>query len=68
MLHWLTHLFGWNHGYVVSEWSGDTLWIAFECSTCGKVSGAHPTGQRRTVADPATGLIMAARPPVAWRR
>ena len=43
-MHWLAHLFGWNTGKVVSAidkhgW----VWIAFQCDTCGKLSGKHPT-------------------------
>ena len=38
--HWITHLLGWNTGYVYSWWDGDRLMIGFRCS-CGDIQGVH---------------------------
>ncbi len=41
ILHMFAHWFGWNKGNIISAYDDDdNLWIAFECSTCGKVSGS----------------------------
>lgn len=44
-LHWLAHRFGWNEGGIVFARSAarDRVGVAFRCSGCGKVSGAHWT-------------------------
>jgi len=41
MLHEIAHRLKWTHGYVVSAWSGDALWIGFECATCKRVTDVH---------------------------
>jgi hypothetical protein len=39
VIHAIAHLFGWNTGYVVSTYDRQqNLWMAFRCSTCGRVS------------------------------
>jgi hypothetical protein len=44
IIHLIAHLFGWNGGRVVTKYDDDgRLWVAFQCSGCGKVSGAHQT-------------------------
>ena len=40
-MHWLAHLFGFNHGNVESFWVGDDLWIGFRCSGCNEINGAQ---------------------------
>ena len=40
--HMLAHWLGWNLGEVVSGIDEDgNIWIGFQCSTCGKISGRH---------------------------
>ena len=53
MAHWL----GWTLGEVITAWAGDTLWIGFRCSVCRRVDGAHRSYDRRTVADPISGVL-----------
>jgi hypothetical protein len=39
LIHAIAHLFGWNTGRVVSASDRrQNLWMAFRCSTCGRVS------------------------------
>ena len=46
--HYIEHLFGWNCGQVISKLDEDrNVWIAFQCSTCGKISGAHKSKIRQ---------------------
>ena len=43
-MRFLKCLFRWCGGRVVSEWHTDGhLWVAWECATCGKITGAHQT-------------------------
>ena len=40
--HMIKHWLGWNRGRVVSATDEDgNIWVAFECSECGKISGRH---------------------------
>jgi len=40
LLHLFAHLFGINTGMVISKHDADgNLWIGFQCSTCGAISG-----------------------------
>lgn len=40
--HRMEHYFGWSAGHVVTKWHTDGhLWVGFQCSNCGRVSGAH---------------------------
>lgn len=66
LLHRLAHVFFWNYGEVVSAWSGDTLWIAFRCATCGRCTGAHRSRHRRRCADPAGAMLASFEPPTSW--
>lgn len=40
-LHAIAHIFGWNHGKIYSELRGFSVWIGFQCSGCGEISGLH---------------------------
>ena len=43
-MHFIAHLFGWNHGRAITQIDADgVLWVGFECSKCGKISGIHKT-------------------------
>jgi len=46
-LHRIAHCFGWYYGTVETWWQGNQLMAGFRCSTCGKISGVHPTGTTR---------------------
>jgi hypothetical protein len=42
LLHRLAHLLHWQLGHVVSAFDKHgTLWMAFKCQRCGKVTGIH---------------------------
>ena len=42
VIHWIAHMFGWNGGKVITKRDEfGQLWVAFRCSGCGRVSGAH---------------------------
>jgi hypothetical protein len=41
LIHWIAHLFGWNHGKVYTWWDGNTLMIGFRCDGCDTISGVH---------------------------
>jgi len=44
MLHKLAHLLGWNLGKVVSKLDDDgNVWVGFQCTQCGKISGKYKT-------------------------
>jgi hypothetical protein len=45
LIHRLIHRLHWQHGYVVSAWWNDELWIGFRCAECGQVTGAHVIGR-----------------------
>jgi hypothetical protein len=39
--HWAAHKLHWQLGTVVSATVNGRIWIGFQCSTCGAVTGAH---------------------------
>ena len=42
IFHYITHLFGWNSGKVITKLDKEgNVWVAFQCSKCGKIEGAH---------------------------
>ena len=42
--HMIAHWLGWNTGQVVSALDKDNnVWVGFQCSECGKISGKHRT-------------------------
>ena len=44
MIHYIAHLLGWNAGEVITKFDSDNnLWVGFQCSGCGKISGKHKT-------------------------
>lgn len=47
-MHFIAHLFGWNCGQVVSKLDTDgNVWIGFQCSGCGQISGRHIAARAR---------------------
>ena len=38
VLHWIAHQLGWNEGKVVTWLEDNQIFLAFECSGCGKIA------------------------------
>jgi hypothetical protein len=42
MIHWLIHKLGLQRGTIETWWDDEGhLMIGYQCSTCGKIDGAH---------------------------
>jgi len=53
ILHYIAHLTSWYQGQVVSKIDTDgNIWIAFQCSTCGKISGKHISCRNKKALEP----------------
>lgn len=66
LLHTIAHALHWQYGETVSNWSGDTLWVAFRCRTCGSITGAHSTSTKRHCVPGMAAYPIT--PPLTWRR
>ena len=42
IIHYIAHLMHLNGGRVITKLDDDkNVWVAFQCSTCGKIEGRH---------------------------
>jgi len=47
MFHYIAHLIGWNGGKVITKLDVDgNVWVAFQCTGCGKITGTHKSKDR----------------------